>query len=67
MKQFSEHSKYGEHSNYGFYSFNEKIGLRNPKMTDFFPIILKKLSIEFYDDKRDREKVLEHLKKLGYF
>jgi len=35
--------KYGDHSDHGFYSLNQKMGLNNPKITDFFPIILKLL------------------------
>ena len=30
---------FGKHSNYAFYSINMKIGLNNPKITDFYLLI----------------------------
>jgi len=38
--------KYGDHSDHGFYSLNQKMDLNNPKITDFFPIILEWLGYE---------------------
>ena len=34
---------YGDHSDYGFYSSNKVLSLNQPKITDFFDIILKEL------------------------
>lgn len=35
--------RYGEHSEYGFYSCNQELGLENPKITDFYPLIRRVL------------------------
>jgi len=35
--------RYGEHSNHGFYSCNKKLNLKNPRIYDFFPIIVNDL------------------------
>ena len=35
---------YGEHSDHGFYSSNVKLNLVNPKITDFFDLIVKTLT-----------------------
>lgn len=35
--------RYGVHSNHGFYSINKKLGLSNPKITDFYYIMLRRL------------------------
>lgn len=40
MKSFG---RYGDHSDHGFYSCNWKLYLENPKITDFFQIILEML------------------------
>lgn len=37
---------YGDHSDHGFYSSNLQLGLRNPKITDFFDLILKILPVK---------------------
>lgn len=37
--------RYGIHSDHAFYSTNKKLGLENPKITDFFHLILKWLWI----------------------
>lgn len=34
----------GDHSDHGFYSSNTELGLRKPRMTDFFDVIIKILS-----------------------
>lgn len=31
--------RYGDHTKRGFYSANQKLGLKNPKITDFYTII----------------------------
>lgn len=40
MKTFGQ-SVYGEHSDHGFYSSNLPLELENPKITDFFDLIVK--------------------------
>lgn len=45
---FSDHGmqaigRFGDHSNYGFWSTNENFGIKNPKSTDFYDIITKKM------------------------
>lgn len=42
MKTFGK-GIYGEHSNHGFYSSNVQLNLVNPKITDFFDLIVKTL------------------------
>lgn len=37
---------YGDHSDHGFYSSNIQLGLRSPKITDFFDVILKILPVK---------------------
>ncbi|UCB60399.1 MAG: alkaline phosphatase family protein [Candidatus Bathyarchaeota archaeon] len=37
---------YGDHSDYGFYSTSKVLGLNQPKITDFFDIILKELGCD---------------------
>lgn len=61
--------RYGDHSNYGFYSVNEQLGLQNPKITDFFQIILDELNVipTQVDEMKNKEKVIKSLKSLGYF
>jgi predicted AlkP superfamily phosphohydrolase/phosphomutase len=60
----SDHGqKKGLHTPYGFYSCNQVLELKNPKMTDFSKIIEGKLGLP---SKEDLEKVKEHLKALGY-
>ncbi len=38
--------RFGFHSNHAFYSANKRLGLKNPKITDFFHIILEWLGYE---------------------
>jgi len=38
MERLGKHS-FGKHSNYAFYSMNRKLGLKNPKITDFYLLI----------------------------
>lgn len=40
--KFDEDLKFGEHTSHGFYSCNRKLGLANPKITDFYSIILNR-------------------------
>ena len=35
--------RFGDHSEYGFWSSNIRLGLKNPKITDFYQIIIEKL------------------------
>ena len=64
MLIISDHGqKEGLHTKYGFYSSNEKLGLKNPKMTDFFNIIENLLDII---SKEKREKIRKRLIELGY-
>jgi len=37
---------YGDHSVYGFYSSDKMLGLNNPKITDFFQIILEEVECD---------------------
>lgn len=60
----SDHGqKEGLHTKYGFYSSNKKLGLKNPKITDFFYIIEDALNII---SKEKREKIRKRLEMLGY-
>jgi len=43
MKTFGK-GIYGDHSNHGFYSSNVQLNLVNPKITDFFNVIVKTLT-----------------------
>ena len=43
MKTFGK-GIYGEHSDHGFYSSNIPLNLKNPKITDFFHLIVKTLT-----------------------
>lgn len=43
MKTFGK-GIYGEHSDHGFYSSNIPLNLKNPKITDFFHLIVEKLA-----------------------
>lgn len=43
MKTFGK-GKYGEHSAHGFYSSNALLNLENPKITDFFDLIVNTLT-----------------------
>ena len=45
MKLFGE-TIYGDHSDYGFYSSNKMLGLNNPKITDFFQIIMDEVGCD---------------------
>lgn len=53
----------GYHTPYGFYSCNEPLKLKNPKITDFADIIRKKLGVQ---SEQDTEKIRENLRRLGY-
>lgn len=53
----------GGHSKHGFYSANKKLGLKNPHITDFYDIIMKRLGLP---TKKDKENIRENLEKLGY-
>lgn len=44
MKTFGK-GMYGEHSDHGFYSSNIPLGLKNPKITDFFDLIVKQTKL----------------------
>lgn len=60
----SDHGqKEGLHTRYGFYSSNKKLGLKNPKITDFFSIIEESLNVI---SKEKREKIRKRLEILGY-
>lgn len=47
--KFDEELKFGEHTSHGFYSCNRKLGLVNPKITDFYSIILNRLNVTYVD------------------
>jgi len=53
----------GYHTPYGFYSCNEKLNLKNPKITDFTDIIRKRLGVP---SKQETEKIEKRLRALGY-
>lgn len=52
---------YGDHTdmNYGYYSSNKKLGLKNPKITDFYEIIRDVLSDNFEPEKYSHEELEE--------
>jgi len=54
----------GLHTPNAFYSCNQKIGLHNPRMTDFADVIRKKLGAPSRDDV---SRVKKRLQELGYF
>lgn len=54
---------HGYHTPYGFYSCNEKLNLKNPKITDFTDIIRKRLGVP---SKQETEKIEKRLRALGY-
>jgi len=63
----SDHGqKRGLHTKDAFYSSNQILGLKSPKITDFYSLVKKKI---FSNSKiqSEREKIKEHLKSLGYF
>lgn len=61
----SDHgSKNGKHTKHGFYSFNKKIGLDFPYITDFYDIIMENMNFPTREEESEVEK---HLKELGYF
>jgi len=53
----------GDHTPYAFYSCNEPLNLKNPKITDFAEIILQKLGVP---SKKEVEEIKERLRSLGY-
>ena len=53
----------GRHSPYAFYSFNQKVGLHNPKITDFINVIRQKLGVP---SKSEIGQVKKRLQDLGY-
>ena len=53
----------GYHTPYGFYSCNETLKLKDPKITDFADIIRKKLGVH---SEQDTKKIREKLRRLGY-
>lgn len=53
----------GLHTPNAFYSCNERVGLHNPKITDFADIVRKKLGVP---SKGEIEKVKKRLQELGY-
>lgn len=53
----------GMHSPNAFYSFNQRVGLHNPKITDFADIIRQKLGVP---SKSEIEQVRKRLQDLGY-
>jgi len=44
---------WGQHSNHGFYSINEKLGLKNPHLTDFYEVIIQKLRSHKKGERRE--------------
>jgi len=64
----SDHGmKRGIHTDYGFYSSNQPIGLKEPKITDFYWMVQKRLRRRAdTTSTEERRKILDHLKKLGY-
>jgi predicted AlkP superfamily phosphohydrolase/phosphomutase len=60
----SDHGqKRGRHTPYGFYSSNVKLGLSDPKITDFADIIRSYLGLP---SREEEMKIYKHLKSLGY-
>lgn len=60
----SDHGhKEGMHTPYGFYSCNKKLGLNEPKLTDFADIIRAHLGLP---SREDEQRISKHLKSLGY-
>lgn len=60
----SDHGlKKGKHTEKGFYSFNRKIGLDEPHITDFYDIILEELNLP---TSKDKDQIKKNLKDLGY-
>jgi len=53
----------GLHTSYAFYSCNQKLNLRNPKITDFADLIRKKLGIP---SKTEVEEIKKRLRGWGY-
>lgn len=41
--EYRKDLKFGDHTPYGFYSCNKKLGLSNPKITDFYRLILEQV------------------------
>ena len=60
----SDHGhKKGMHTPYGFHSCNQKLGLKNVKITDFAGIIRRCLGLP---TREEELRVYKHLKSLGY-
>ncbi len=53
----------GHHSSYAFYSSNESLNLKRPRITDFARIIREKLGVP---SKQEIEEIKERLRSLGY-
>lgn len=53
--------RFGDHTNlnYGYYSSSHKLGLNNPRLTDFYEIIHDKLYGEFNPEKYSGERISE--------
>ncbi len=64
----SDHGmKRGIHTNHGFYSSNKPLGLKEPKITDFYQMFQKRLrSRPDIASEKERRRILNHLRKLGY-
>ena len=55
----------GKHTHYGFYSINKPLNINNPKLVDFYQIIMDYLEKKPYTE--EEEKILANrLRKLGY-
>ena len=55
----------GKHTHYGFYSVNKPLNLNDPKLVDFYQIIMDYLEKKPYTE--EEEKILaDRLRKLGY-
>lgn len=45
--KFDEELKFGDHTAHGFYSCNRELGLANPKITDFYSIIINRFKQQY--------------------
>ena len=55
----------GKHTHYGFYSTNKPLNLENPRLIDFYQIILDYLEKKPYTEEEERI-LADRLRKLGY-
>lgn len=64
----SDHGmKRGIHTDYGFYSSNKPLGLKEPKITDFYQMFQRRLPGRAdIMSEEERRRILNHLRKLGY-